>query len=66
MFKLNGCLRANAPALTAASAFGHIVPERPFAALIIKTQGRSRAILDAGQASVAILIHSKVGHKILP
>jgi hypothetical protein len=64
MLKLDGSLRADAPALTASSAFGHIVVECPSVVLIIKTQGRSRTIFHAGQTSVAVLIYSKIRHII--
>jgi hypothetical protein len=60
MLELDRHLRADAPALTASGAFGHIVVECPPVVVIIKTQCRSRAIFHTGQTSVAILIYPKI------
>jgi hypothetical protein len=66
MLKLDGSLRADAPALTATGAFGHIVVECPSVVVIIKTQCRRRTIFHAGQTSVAVLIYAKIRHIITP
>jgi hypothetical protein len=60
MLKLDGSLRADTPALTASSAFGHIVVECPSVVVIVKTQGRSRTIFHAGQTAIAFFIYAKV------
>jgi hypothetical protein len=64
MLKLDGILRADTPALTAAGAFGHIVFERPLTVVILKTQCRCRAIFNASQTPIAVIINPKVRHKI--
>ena len=62
MLKFDGLLGTDPPALTAAGALGHIVLERSPAVLIVKIQGRSRAIFDTGQATVAFIVYAKVRH----
>jgi len=62
VLKLDGILRAYPPALSAAGALGHTVFKGPPAVLIDKSQCRSRTIFHAGQATVAVLIDSKVRH----
>jgi hypothetical protein len=66
MLKLDGVLGAYTPALTAARAFGHIVFERSLTVAILKTQCRRRAILTAGQTSIALFINPEVRHKYYP
>jgi hypothetical protein len=63
MLKLNGILGAHPPALTATSALGHIVLERPPPILIDNIQGRCRAVFNACQTAIAVIIDSKVRHK---
>jgi hypothetical protein len=63
MLKLDGILRADTPALTAAGAFGHIVFECPLTVVILKTQCRCRAIFNASQTAIAALVNPKVRHK---
>jgi hypothetical protein len=65
MLKLDGSLWANAPALTAPCAFGHIVAECPSVVAILKTQSRSRTIFHTGQTSVAVIIYPKIGHFLI-
>jgi len=66
VLKLDGLLRADPPALTAAGAFGHIVFKGAPALPIIKIQRCCRTIFHAGQTPVAVFVYSKVRHKILP
>ena len=63
VLKLDGRLRADAPALTASGAFGHIVVECPPRVVIIKTQCRGRTIFHTGQTAVAVFINFKIGHR---
>jgi hypothetical protein len=64
MLKLDGLLGANPPALTATSAFGHIVFKNPSVILINKIQCRCRTIFHAGQTTITVLIYYEVRHKI--
>ena len=64
MLELDGILGADPPALTATGAFGHIVFERPLTVVILKTQCRCRAIFNASQTPIAVIINPKVRHKI--
>jgi hypothetical protein len=62
MLKLDGVLRTDPPALSAAGALGHIVTERSPIVPIGITQGRGRTIFHTGQAPVALIVDAKVRH----
>jgi hypothetical protein len=57
-FKFNGLLGANTPTVAAAGAYGHVVKNFPGIPFVKILQSRSRAILYAGQTSVAFFIDS--------
>jgi hypothetical protein len=65
MLKFDGILGANPPALTAASAFGHIVFKGSSVILVRKIQCRCRTIFHTGQTPVAFIIYNEVRHKFL-
>jgi hypothetical protein len=65
MLKFDGILGANPPALTTASAFGHIVFKGPSVTMVRKIQCRRRTIFYTGQTPVTFIIYYKVGHKTL-
>ncbi len=62
MLKFDGLLRANAPALTAAGAQTHVVPQRPTVVPVCVVQSRSRAVLNTRKAAVAAIVHLKIRH----
>jgi hypothetical protein len=66
MLKLDGVLGTDPPALTAAGAFGHVVPKRPLFRLIAIVQSRSRTIFHTGQTTIAVFVYTKVRHKFSP
>ena len=66
MFKLDGSLRAYAPALTATGALCHIMLEDTLASSIIRGQGNRWTILDARQASVTCFVYSEIAHDVVP
>jgi hypothetical protein len=66
VLKLDGILRADPPALSAAGTFRHIMLEGPLILLINKIQSRGRTIFHAGQTPVTIIINSKIRHNAPP
>ena len=66
VLKLNGILRADPPALSAAGAFRHTMSKGPRILPIDKIQGRGRAIFHTGQTAVAIIIYPEIGHNASP
>ena len=62
VLKLDRTFRADAPALAAAGAFGHIVSECSLAVLVANAQCGRGTILHAGQTPVAVLIYTKIRH----
>jgi hypothetical protein len=66
VLKLDGVLRADPPALSAAGAFRHTVFKGPLILVIYKIQGRGGTIFHTGQTTVTIIINSKIRHKASP
>jgi len=60
--ELDGMLRAYSPAGGAASASGHVVKERLDPAGFPGIERPRRAVLDTGQAPVALFVHLEIDH----
>jgi hypothetical protein len=60
ILKFDGFLGTYTPALSAAGAQGHVVPQCSLLGLIFKTQSAGRAILYAGQTTVALIVYSEI------
>jgi hypothetical protein len=60
--ELHGLLGANPPALAASGAQAHVMQQGAFAGLVPVIESPVRTILDAGQATVALLVHFEKRH----
>jgi hypothetical protein len=57
MLKFDGLLRADTPALSAAGAQAHVVPQCSAVIPVFIVQGRSRAVLYTSEAAIAAIVH---------
>jgi hypothetical protein len=62
VLKFDGLLRADTPALTAAGAQAHVVPQCSAVVPVFIVQSRSRAVLNTSEAAVAAIVHLKIRH----
>jgi hypothetical protein len=62
--EFHGLFRTNPPALAASGAQAHVVHQNAFAGMIPVIKGPVRTILDAGQATVALLVHYERRHLV--
>jgi hypothetical protein len=60
VLKFNGFLGTYAPALPAAGAQRHVMPQSSLRGSILVTQSAGRAILHAGQTAVALIVYSEI------
>jgi hypothetical protein len=62
MPEFHGLFRTNPPALAASGAQAHVMHQDAFAGMIPVIEGTVRTILDAGQATVAFVVHYERRH----
>jgi hypothetical protein len=60
--EFHGLFRTDPPALAASGAQAHVVHQDAFAGMIPVIEGQVRTIPDAGQATVALLVHDERRH----
>jgi len=60
VLKFNGFLGTYAPALPAAGAQRHVMPQYSLLGSIFITQSAGRAILHAGQTAIALIVYSEI------